>query len=124
MPHQSNRRGMGSCKETLSVNIYSTSQMTTALKITCIVSLSFCFSNINGTSASNFEGHLAEIIWRNHHAKTSRHVALYSMITENYPLDRPATYHHTTPIFEWNTTDMTILADDERKCYKTTIIHR
>ena len=57
------------------------------------------FRRIVGTKAGQFEGHLAEIMWRSE-VKGDNYEQFFQLLRECYPLDKPAEYRYTTPLFD------------------------
>lgn len=49
---------------------------------------------MSGTKINQFEGHLAEIIWR------SAVKSFFDLVKCVYPLDKPATYMYKTLLFD------------------------
>lgn len=58
------------------------------------------FRRINGSNTKLFEQHLAEIIWRNHIHRQNIYAAFFELLTTVYPLDRPADFSYTKPLFK------------------------
>jgi len=58
------------------------------------------FQKINGTNLANFEGHIAEIIWRNHCKDIDIYEAFFDYLKEIYPLVQPAKLHCPTILFD------------------------
>ncbi len=56
------------------------------------------FRKINGTSLSNFEAHLAEIVWRNFNAG-SIYPSFFQLIQRYYNLQGPPNLHFPKPLF-------------------------
>ena len=55
-----------------------------------------------GTQLSQFEGHMAEIVWRSE-AKGNLYNSFFNLLRSVYTLQRPAEYHYTTLLFDsWN----------------------
>ena len=57
------------------------------------------FRKINGTSVSNFEAHLCEIMWRSHGRGDNIYRRLFDMILKYYPLHQPPVLDFPTPVF-------------------------
>ncbi|XP_060084565.1 uncharacterized protein LOC132563829 [Ylistrum balloti] len=58
------------------------------------------FRKINGTSISNFESHLCEILWRNHMRNENKYSAFFHLVQSVFTLDKPPEYLYTTPLFD------------------------
>lgn len=60
------------------------------------------FRRINGTSISNFESHLCEILWRNHMRTENKFGAFFSLLQSVFTLDKPPQYTYTSssPLFD------------------------
>ncbi len=56
------------------------------------------FRRINGTSIGNFEGHMAEIMWRNWHKKHT-YEAFFNLLKRYYTLEGPPHLDFVTPLF-------------------------
>ena len=66
------------------------------------------FRKMSGTSRSQFESHVAEVLWRNHSARRpgTLYEHFFDDVRDIYPLDKPAAYTYTTPLFNtWNYED-------------------
>lgn len=66
------------------------------------------FRKMSGTSKKHFEGHLSEVIWRNHSSKKPGNIYehFFDMLRELYTLDEAAEYAYTTPLFStWDFTE-------------------
>ena len=60
------------------------------------------FPKMTGTQLSQFEGHMAEIMWRSE-AKSNLYNSFFNLLRSVYTLQRPTEYHYTTPLFDsWN----------------------
>ncbi|XP_045191303.2 uncharacterized protein LOC123548134 [Mercenaria mercenaria] len=57
------------------------------------------FRRIVGTKSGQFEGHLAEIMWRSE-CKGDVYQKFFDLVKEVYPLNKPAEYLYTTPLFD------------------------
>lgn len=57
------------------------------------------FRRIVGTKSGQFEGHLAEIMWRSH-TKGDLYQRFGALLKDVFPLYTPAEYHYTTPLFD------------------------
>jgi transposase-like protein len=57
------------------------------------------FRRMAGTKIGQFEGHLAEIMWRAE-AKANVYEAFFDLLRQVYPLNGPAHYHYSTPLFD------------------------
>jgi len=63
------------------------------------------FRSINGCSLSTFEGHLAEMMWRNHDSCNSanEYEELFALLKQYYPLDESCKLGNCANLFEtWN----------------------
>nr|XP_022307898.1 uncharacterized protein LOC111113899 [Crassostrea virginica] len=54
---------------------------------------------MSGTKLGQFEGHMAEIMWRAE-VKSNRYEGFFSLIKSVYPLNAAPQYHYTTPLFD------------------------
>ena len=57
------------------------------------------FRRIVGTKSGQFEGHLAEIMWRSE-AKGDIYGRFFQLMRECWTLDKPVEYNYTTPLFD------------------------
>lgn len=57
------------------------------------------FKRMSGTKINQFEGHLAEIMWRSA-VKSNIYTSFFDLVKSVYPLDKPATYVYKTPLFD------------------------
>uniref|UniRef100_A0A8W8MNP1 Uncharacterized protein n=1 Tax=Magallana gigas TaxID=29159 RepID=A0A8W8MNP1_MAGGI len=57
------------------------------------------FRKMAGTKLTQFEGHLAEIMWRAD-VKTNIYSCFFDQLRSIYTLTGPPVYHYTTPLFE------------------------
>lgn len=57
------------------------------------------FKKMSGTKVSQFEGHLAEIMWRSD-AKGNLYNRFFTLLSSVYNLERPPTYLYSTPLFD------------------------
>jgi transposase-like protein len=57
------------------------------------------FRRIAGTKITQFEGHIMEIMWRSD-AKSNIYSSFFYHLKSIYPLNGPAKYTYTTPLFE------------------------
>ena len=117
---------MGTHQETFSVNaliLYFVIKYHSNYDLASMHLCLLLFSNINGTSAQNFEGHIAEIMWRNHNAKISRHVAFYDMVKQYHPLHTAPHFTHSRPLFQWDTADMTLVSVEDRKYVNMKVLY-
>eukprot|EP00057_Strongylocentrotus_purpuratus_P022140 XP_011676614.1 PREDICTED: uncharacterized protein LOC105444288 [Strongylocentrotus purpuratus] len=57
------------------------------------------FRKINGTKISNFEAHLAEVIWRNHVRGQNIFLAFFDLLRQCYPLTGPPELETNVPLF-------------------------
>jgi transposase-like protein len=57
------------------------------------------FKKMSGTKLTQFEGHLAEIMWRSR-VKGRVYQEFFGLLSMVYPLHEPATYQYTTPLFD------------------------
>lgn len=57
------------------------------------------FRKMAGTKLTQFEGHLAEIMWRAD-VKTDIYSCFFDQLRSIYTLSGPPVYHYTTPLFE------------------------
>lgn len=53
------------------------------------------FKRTSGTKINQFEGHLAEIMWR-----SNIYTSFFDLVKYVYPLQKPATYVYKTPLFD------------------------
>ena len=63
------------------------------------------FKVINGTNVRNFEGHIAEILWRNFTAthEVNIYESFFQLITATYTLGKPAEFNIPENLFgTWN----------------------
>ena len=57
------------------------------------------FKCMSSTKLSQFEGHLAEVIWRSE-VKGAVYDKFFKLLKSVYTLDAPANYLYTTPLFD------------------------
>ena len=57
------------------------------------------FKKIFGTKVTNFEAHLAEIVWRNHHSKHNVFEAFFDLLKSIYALESDPKLNFQHPIF-------------------------
>ena len=57
------------------------------------------FKRMSGTKLSQFEGHLAEVMWRSE-VKGKVYEKFFELLKSVYTLDAPADYLYTTPLFD------------------------
>lgn len=63
------------------------------------------FKFIHGTNVRNFEGHLAEILWRNYASVDDSNIydSFFKLITDKYTLDSPPEFNLPAHLFgTWN----------------------
>ena len=58
------------------------------------------FRKIFGTKVTNFEAHLAEIVWRNHHSKHNVFEAFFDLLKSIYTLESDPKLNFQHPIFQ------------------------
>jgi len=61
--------------------------------------LYFIFQKINGTNLANFEAHIAEIMWRNHHKDENIYEAFFNYLRTVYTLHQSPRLTYPTPLF-------------------------
>ena len=73
------------------------------------------FRKMSGTKIKQFEGHLAEIIWRTNNRRNV-YTAFFDLVKSIYTLRSSAVYRYTTPLFhtmpveeDWNIQPGTIM---------------
>ena len=54
---------------------------------------------MSGTQLTQFEGHLAEVMWRSE-VKGRMYVSFFDLLRSVYTLQGPPDYHYTTPLFD------------------------
>ena len=54
---------------------------------------------MSGTQLSQFEGHLAEVMWRSE-MKGDVYDKFFDLVRSVYLLNAPAEYYYTTPLFD------------------------
>jgi hypothetical protein len=54
---------------------------------------------MSGTQATQWEGHLAEVMWRSE-VKGHRYQAFFDLLRSVYTLEGPPEYKYTTPLFD------------------------
>ena len=54
---------------------------------------------MSGTQASQWEGHLAAIMWRSE-VKSKKYESFFDLLRSIYTLDDPPQYHYSTPLFD------------------------
>ena len=57
------------------------------------------FRKMSGTELSQFEGHLAEVMWRSE-TKGRAYTAFFELLQSVYTLEAAAEYNYTTPLFD------------------------
>ena len=55
------------------------------------------FRKMSGTQASQWEGHLAEILWRSE-VKSNKYQSFFDLLRSIYTPDGPPQYHYSTPL--------------------------
>ena len=56
------------------------------------------FRRMSGTKATQWEGHMAEVMWRSE-VKSNVYDAFFTFVKEVYTLQEPPRYYYTTPLF-------------------------
>ena len=73
------------------------------------------FRRIVGTKSQQFEGHLAEIMWRSD-SKGQVYEKFFELLQEVFPLDKAADYEYTTPLFDsWGGPEILASGTEEDK---------